>query len=487
MQRCQLSKRAHKPSKRTAFSYSSSSAPHTQPRWQHACAALQPRDMEAAASRTTLSALPLALLQSVLARLPVDARARACLVCRAWNAALAERSLWARLDLSPASGVAVAVTEAVLRAAAARAGGQLEELDLSEQMHVPYRAVSAVVTASGATLRSLGWCHNPSRNAEERAALDIVRVEALLRAAPQLRVFDVDVRCHTVAEASRLLRNEPPFVPLRMLWLTVKADEAAAPDEAAVLALAADVAGHSWLAELKLEHVPLTAASLDQLLDAALARRLRTVELWDCQLTPASVPACVRLLSGGLSRLVLVNVPALLDAPAALLLGNALRASTTLTSCWLCEVDLWDDAAAAVLLLGALTSHQSLRELDVSCNNAGTTALQAIAGAVLATLIAANAPALHTLDVSHCRLGDAGMGLLVDMLPQNNHLHTLKCAGNEITEVFMRNRLLPAVQANASLRKLKLIDEDDDEAAHPAIVRELQELVAARVAAEAPQ
>jgi hypothetical protein len=48
----------------------------------------------AAASRTTLCALPLALLQSVLARLPVDARARACEVCRAWNAALAERSLW---------------------------------------------------------------------------------------------------------------------------------------------------------------------------------------------------------------------------------------------------------------------------------------------------------------------------------------------------------------------------------------------------------
>jgi hypothetical protein len=68
----------------------------------------------AAASRTTLCALPLALLQSVLARLPVDARARACVVWRDWNAALAERSLWTRLDLSSASGVAVEVTEAVL-------------------------------------------------------------------------------------------------------------------------------------------------------------------------------------------------------------------------------------------------------------------------------------------------------------------------------------------------------------------------------------
>jgi hypothetical protein len=45
--------------------------------------------MEAEAAPTTLCALPLALLQSVLARLPVDARARACVVCPAWNAALA--------------------------------------------------------------------------------------------------------------------------------------------------------------------------------------------------------------------------------------------------------------------------------------------------------------------------------------------------------------------------------------------------------------
>jgi hypothetical protein len=65
--------------------------------------------MEAAAAlRTTLCALPLAvLLQIVLARLPVDAHARACVVCRAWNTALAERSLWTRLDLSAASGVTV--------------------------------------------------------------------------------------------------------------------------------------------------------------------------------------------------------------------------------------------------------------------------------------------------------------------------------------------------------------------------------------------
>jgi hypothetical protein len=261
----------------------------------------------------------------------------------------------------------------------------------------------------------------------------------------------------------------------------VREDEAEAPHEAAVLALTADVAGCAWLAELALVHVPLaTAVVLDAMVDAALARRLSAVRLVDCHLSPACAPALVRLLRGGLARLVISNLQQMLDMPAALLLSNELRASTTLTSFHLRCVQLWADAAAAVLLLGALVSHPSLRELNVSFNAAGTPAMQAIAGALLSALVAANAPALHTLDVSFCSLGDAGMRLLADALPHNNHLHTLVCGRNFMTEGFMRNRLRPAVQANASLRKLVLIDFTDDEAAHPAIVRELHELVAAR-------
>jgi hypothetical protein len=447
--------------------------------------------MEAAASRTTLCVLPLALLQSVLARLPVDARARACVVCRAWNVALAEHSLWARLDLSPASGVALAVTDAVLRAAAARASGQLEALDLTD-CDVSCDSVLAVVTASGGTLRELRWRDktrwrdNPSR---KRRYLKSTHAEALLRAAPWLRMFVADVGCDTVTEASRLLRNEPPCAPLRVHALLVKAHEAEPPNEAALLAFAAAVAGHAWLAELTLRNVPLNAAaSLDALLDAVLARRLRTVELWRCQLSPASAPAYMRLLCGGLARLALGDLPALFDAPAMLLLSNALRASTTLTSFQLGAVGLWRHPAAAVILLGALVGHPSLRELDVSHNTTGTPALQAIAGALLAALVVANAPALRTLNTSHCRLGDAGLGLLVDALPQNNHLRMLVCERNEITEGFVRNRLRPAVQANASLRKLVLFREPNNPGEEPpAVMRELQELVAARGEAGAPQ
>ncbi len=270
--------------------------------------------------------------------------------------------------------------------------------------------------------------------------------------------------------------------------LTVNSDED--EREAAVLALADDVAGHVWLAQLTLYDVPLnTAAALNALVDAALTRRLRAVELLRCQLSPASAPALSRLLGGGLARLVIVRMYPRLDAPAALLLSNALRASTTLTSFHLNGVGLWHDLNAAVLLSCALTAHPVLRDLRLSGNRVNTPSMQAIAGATLCALVAANAPALRTLDVAHCSLGEAGLGPLLDALAHNTHLHTLVCNGNAITEDFAHDRMLPAVQANASLRKLVLINEseEDDLADSPAqLLYGLQELVAARAAA-APQ
>ncbi len=60
----------------------------------------------AAAQRAApaLAPLPLALVLHILSLLPVDCRLRCAEVCRAWRAALEERSLWLRLDLT-VSGV----------------------------------------------------------------------------------------------------------------------------------------------------------------------------------------------------------------------------------------------------------------------------------------------------------------------------------------------------------------------------------------------
>jgi hypothetical protein len=95
---------------------------------------IMPPQTRAAARRvvspTPLDALPLALALRIFSLLPADARLLAAAVCRSWRAMLAERSLWTRLDLSEASGVDNP-TPLLLRAAAARAGGQLESLTIS--------------------------------------------------------------------------------------------------------------------------------------------------------------------------------------------------------------------------------------------------------------------------------------------------------------------------------------------------------------------
>jgi Ran GTPase-activating protein (RanGAP) involved in mRNA processing and transport len=317
--------------------------------------------------------------------------------------------------------------------------------------------------------------------------LSIDQIRTLMRAAPQLRALTVDAQCRCTAEASSMLRNESPFEPLRVHQLALDGYNVDAPVEAVVLSVVADAAAHVSLAALCLGSVPLnTPAVLDAVVDAALARRLSAVRLFDCSLSPASAPALARLIGSGLARLDIENIQPQLDVPSALLLGTALRASTTLNSLRLGRASLWHDHAAAVLLISALFSHPTLRVLDLSYNHVVEMAPRGVAAATLGALVALNAPALHSLDISGSYLGNAGVEPLVDALAHNTHLRTLRCPGNFISEAFARTVLLPAVQANASLRELELVslDEDDyDQHEHPAILLELQDMVAARAAA----
>ena len=56
-----------------------------------------------APDRVTFASLPPPLARLVFLALPPDARGRACCVCRAWRNALAEPTLWTRLDMSDVS------------------------------------------------------------------------------------------------------------------------------------------------------------------------------------------------------------------------------------------------------------------------------------------------------------------------------------------------------------------------------------------------
>ena len=75
-------------------------------------------------------------------------------------------------------------------------------------------------------------------------------------------------------------------------------------------------------------------------------------------------------------------------------------------------------------------------------------------GALLAPLVAADAPALEYLNLCVNSLGDDALAPLVDALPRNRHLRRLWVSHNGLTQRFAAERLLPAVRANTSLREL---------------------------------
>ena len=112
---------------------------------------------------------------------------------------------------------------------------------------------------------------------------------------------------------------------------------------------------------------------------------------------------------------------------------------------------------------------------------------QAFAGEALAALVAANTPALRKLSVCSSSLGDAGMDPLLHALERNTHLRELNCINTGMSESFARDRFLPAIRANTSLRRLQASEHwgGDDDGEAPAEVLEAEALVATRAAAEA--
>jgi hypothetical protein len=343
----------------------------------------------------------------------------------------------------------------------------------------------AVVTANSASLREL----HMRCNGVHVGGWPADEVEALLRAAPGLRACHAAVDTNDVAVARAMLRAEPPFAGLRLESLTVGSNENEYEDIAfnadAVLALAADLAVCPFIRQLVLWdaalHVPV---AMDALADAALARRLHTLQLIGHGLSAASAPALARLLGGGaLAELEVLGAHDLfLDAPAAEVLANALRACSTLTTLKLGDVDLWHTPGAATAVLRALTGHASLRTLDLSDSWADG-ADSATTGAALGALVGANAPALTELDVSCSDLGDTVLRPLFDALPANTHLAKLKCGGNDGTEVFACDVLLPAVRANGSLLQLSCTSQRATaSAAAKQALAEAEALVAQRTA-----
>ena len=414
------------------------------------------------ADAASFASLPLPLARRVFLALPPDARGRACCVCRAWRDVLAEPALWSRLDMSVVSRLDQRHFDSVLQGAAGRAHG-LCQLDFSQQS-VSRKMLLPVLTANAGSLREL---HLHVVNAHGDS-VSTPTVKAVVAAAPLLRVLTAGYVSCMWEDAPRLLRADPPFALLQLRRsLEVRFEDefnrvggiARVGPFAAALA---DVALQPALSRLFVMFAALQpAVVMGALADAALARRLREITFFDCT-PPAAAPLARLLAEGSLSVFDFHSSPhfldlrtPLFDAAGAALVAHALRMNTTLTKLRLDSQHVCVDMHAAELVLSALEGHLSLRELRLTPGRKAEAAEDRSAfGAALAALIAADAPALHTLNCSCNSLGDAGLEPIVEALALNRHLRELDLRGNDMSEAFARERLLPVVRASTTLREL---------------------------------
>ena len=263
--------------------------------------------------------------------------------------------------------------------------------------------------------------------------------------------------------ASHLMRAGPPSsVTVRLQGLEV--DLRGQLDIQPFAAALADAEVQPALAALKIDTRDCQNPTENKLLEALLARQ--TVRSLTLAGHPPAAAPLARLLAGGmLTHLDLGGAfaPWYGDAAGSALVADALRA-TTLTSLVLwSDQDNWGNSLPTVL--GALVGHRSLRKLKFSTSflhSSCPARLIANAAAVVAAIVAADAPALEALDLSLFSFVDPKMWPILDALPLTHHLRDLDISNGFMgfmRENFVVKLLLPAVRANTGLRKLLCVNK----------------------------
>ncbi len=217
-------------------------------------------------------------------------------MARAWRDALAEPSLWTRLDFTYPGDISFAHdASAARRGAAGRARGQLAYLDLWVRNVSASTQLLDVVAANGGSLRELRVGQQLPTRLAAAASGDgkAVSVEAIMRAAPLLQVFEASIFC-LWHEVPNLLRGAAGFGPLRLRALCVQCFDGGAggdlrtgffvPGPLGPLAAAlADAALQPTLVELEIRGADTRApGALDALVDAGVVHTAPWLLRLDC-------------------------------------------------------------------------------------------------------------------------------------------------------------------------------------------------------------
>ena len=417
------------------------------------------------AAHAVLPPLPTTCVLDILARLNPGERLLSMQVSHGWRAAVCAPGVWRCVDLTP-SVFPGHVSEHFLRAVVAKAVGHVHTLRLhvgtyEEDGAKQHVAVSAAVKLCP-TLRTLELLSEPFCGAS--GCFSVHTVDEVLAAAPNLVSFAVDVSA-TTDKLHAMLCNEGRYACLRMRCLSCHHPHGVVPSradaDACVATLVADLRRHPSLRELSLEST-LADASLEGLVEAVTAAGLEGVDLRRASPLPFFAPPLTRLLRDS-RRLVYLSIDGLYGGVAGLLADDtvgpfaaALRSNTWLTRLELTNICLWDVVGRGAAVVAALVDHHSIALINLDYNRV-LPADHVAVGNALAQLVAANAPALARLSIRHMALGEGGLRPLLAALSRNTHLRQLGCGGwdnDDIGKRFVLSTLVPAVKANASLRRL---------------------------------
>jgi hypothetical protein len=439
---------------------------------------------------------PQFVLLAVLAKLPADTRMRCAEVSRAWRDAASSPSLWRDIDLTEGSGITIpqffvvdpwmrcrGANDAVLRAAAARAQGELQALRIACSGRTSLEALSSILATNARTLRKLcirGYLHRLRQMYQKETAV----ITALLHAAPALEELELDLAMRIKALGvdepagllAPLLRRDPAFAAVRLRSVNLCWDE-----HGDVRSLVALLASQPALTHVHVDAwASLTSAEVDAVFDAAANLRLTELKL-NCTfpddaragdavsrlLRRCATLTTLRLDLDWLCRRHARGVAPTLDD--ARQLGAALLANNcSLTSLSLKHFVDWQlDFAAGQHLLGALAQHPRLRTLELHAL-IDSTSWEAVV-AEYAALIRHNR-VLDSLAVrlSHncgpCLQPPCYQACLRKLFEAVKVNVSLRCLSFDtvtepfVSEQFLLDAVLPAVTACATLQRMERID-----------------------------
>ena len=395
---------------------------------------------------------------------PAERSVAAC-VSLAWRAAVRAAPRIPRV-------LALGAGDDALTGSVLHSAGALVALDLSAFGHCSLPVLFAVLREHSNTLRELSLPPGVAAVSTGHAAtvrwrgflLDVG--QALLAAPNLLSLHAASLLC-SWRDAVAVACCEPPYGPLAVRELHVCCDYDGELGDGErffwIATVLSDATLHPSLQLLALRNADLGGQHLEPVADAVSERPLVGLELRWCS-APAPVPLARLLRGQALTELRVMftrNHAAALDEAGAALVAAALRSTRSLTSLMLRGAGLahGDAAAVACTLLAALTGHASLRSLELSHEYGDSifeprlrsVGARRALGAALGALVAADAPALQSLNCSCNFMLDDGMEPLARALAGHHHLHELDITLSRLSEAFARDVLLPALQANTSL------------------------------------